>query len=580
MKKRVCISIILTVFAVVFTNHFWLVRKPLDVTFYALGDNISSIDVQLSKEKSPDFKKFKSRTSGEDISAGSSLEFQFKKPRQPKWLKIVANTASHGGGATLTLSDIRLKDHKYKLNALDKFSAKGADLKISDNQLIITPKEESFELLYNKQLKVRGSIKFDVKILLIIIILTYLAGYKLTSYLADFKIEENKSRIDIIFLTIFFIMLFIPMLKISDDEISKKENRRLAAYKHFIEHNEINFNFGKDFDSWFSDRFLLREEIIPVYNKINLTLRSNLVETPKVDLIKSNGWMFEKYPRSLSNEEFDIIAANLNRFNQFCLKNGIKLYVLIPPAKEIYCSKYYLRYKKAPDYNIGYLLSIAKKKYGLDIIYPEKELREQENGNYVYFKTDHHLTDYGSYIVYKVLMNRMIKDLPYLHITPLTDYRIYRNYLIRYECTRKFDIGGNSLAIGTNNRKYNNTEYVYYDYKYPEKYNIKKYKNDSDNEHFSFSYPYMHINHSGVYKLLLLGDSFQENLTYFLNTNFREIKKYRINATYYNPPKRHYQMEMEPFENVAVLYNPNAIILVWNSGALKEMLNMYPSEEE
>lgn len=150
------------------------------------------------------------------------------------------------------------------------------------------------------------------------------------------------------------------MMKISDEEISPKENRRLAAYKPFIEHNEINYNFGKDFDSWFSDRFLLRDVLIPLYNKINLTLRSDFVETRKVDLIKSNGWMFEKYPRSLSNEEFDIIAANLNRFNQFCIKNGIKLYVLIPPAKEFYCRKYYSRYKNAPEDPTPYLVNYVK----------------------------------------------------------------------------------------------------------------------------------------------------------------------------------------------------------------------------
>ena len=474
------------------------------------------------------------------------------------------------GGATLTLSKISIKGHKYKLDELDKFSAKGATLKISDNQLVITPKEESFELLYNKQLKVRGSIKFDVKILLIIIILTYLAGYKLTSYLADFKIEENKSRIDIIFLTIFFIMLFIPMMKISDDEISKKENRRLAAYKPFIEHNEINFNFGKDFDSWFSDRFLLREEIIPVYNKINLTLRSNLVETPKVDLIKSNGWMFEKYPNILTQEALIKIASNLNTLNQFCINHNIKLYILIPPAKEFYYREYYSRYKNAPEDPTPYLVNYAKEKYNLDIIYPEKELRQEEKENYVYFKTDHHLTDYGSYIVYKVLMSKMIKELPSLSITSLDNYKIYKKETVRSESDRTFWQGGSAFAARINSKVLSKTNYLYYDYRYPEKISILKNSN---------GYPYLQINRDGCYKLLLLGDSFQENLTYFLNTNFKEIRKYRLNSPN-DTPKRRYKLEMAPFENIAKHYKPDVIILIWNTGWLEHLEYMYPSEEE
>ncbi len=100
IKKRVCISVILTVFAIIFTNHFWLVRKPLDVKLYASGDNIKQIEVQLSKENSPEFKKFKSRISSEDIQYGTTLEYIFKKPRNPKWLKIVAVSDTTGGGGT------------------------------------------------------------------------------------------------------------------------------------------------------------------------------------------------------------------------------------------------------------------------------------------------------------------------------------------------------------------------------------------------------------------------------------------------------------------------------------------------
>lgn len=79
---------------------------------------------------------------------------------------------------------------------------------------------------------------------------------------------DKQSRIDIIFLTIFFTFLFIPMSKINQDEISSQENRMLAKWQPLInEDREINYNFGKDFNEWFNDRFYLRNNMLYLYYK-------------------------------------------------------------------------------------------------------------------------------------------------------------------------------------------------------------------------------------------------------------------------------------------------------------------------
>ena len=119
-----------------------------------------------------------------------------------------------------------------------------------------------------KERKMMGDIKHK-KVVIIILILSYLFAYKVSNYVADFKTVKNKSRIEIIFLTIFFVFLFIPMSNINKDEISTQENRRLAQYKPFINQDgQINYDFGKNFNEWFNDRLYKRNKIISIYLKI------------------------------------------------------------------------------------------------------------------------------------------------------------------------------------------------------------------------------------------------------------------------------------------------------------------------
>ena len=80
-----------------------------------------------------------------------------------------------------------------------------------------------FILLSNKFwliFKTKTSAHFEFEIFTIILVLSFLFFYKITDYIADFKTIREKSRIDIIFLTIFFVFLFIPMSHVNQDEKS------------------------------------------------------------------------------------------------------------------------------------------------------------------------------------------------------------------------------------------------------------------------------------------------------------------------------------------------------------------------
>ena len=66
----------------------------------------------------------------------------------------------------------------------------------------------------------------------------------MTDYVAKFSVLKNKSRIETIFLAVFFTMLFLPMSWINKEEISQKENRMLAQWKPLINQDfEFNYNY-------------------------------------------------------------------------------------------------------------------------------------------------------------------------------------------------------------------------------------------------------------------------------------------------------------------------------------------------
>ena len=209
------------------------------------------------------------------------------------------------------------------------------------------------------------------------------------------------------------------------------------------------------------------------------------------------------------------------------------------------------------------LKDYTKNKYGFEIIYPEKILRENEKGNYIYYKTDTHMTDYGNYIMYSDLIRIMSEDFPKLKITPLNQFNVYKRTLVRSGYRRTFDNGYNYLHSKIHNEALLTPKYVYYDYKYPNDIQIVE---------------NTHTNTKGNYRLLILGDSFQENLVYFLNTSFHNIEKYRTNIAKMGP-KRNYEMEIEAYYKIIDEFKPDAILLIKNSKDIRTFLDMYPKEE-
>lgn len=88
------------------------------------------------------------------------------------------------------------------------------------------------------------------------------------------------------------------------------------------------------------------------------------------------------------------------------------------------------------------------------------------------------------------------------------------------------------------------TKYDYYDYKYPEKIDITKGR-------IGFAH-----NTDGHYKLMILGNSYVENVKEFLYTSFKDTQKYRIIDIG--------NFRMKPYEKIALAYKPDALLIIFH----------------
>ena len=554
MKKRYFIAIILTVIILALTNSMWLSKRPIDVTFNLDGNQEVKIDVSLGGSKHHG-KRI-------DLTKENNLKFEVPKKGSFKTVKITMNSELQQLQEVI-IYDIKLKHGRLKADDLSKFTVKGAKYKIVNNKLVLIPTDNEIVLHY--PISGLPPVTFQFDIFLSILILGLLLSLKLSNYLADFKTIKNASRIDIAFLAVFFVILFIPMSHINSDTVSKAEKRTLVKMPLFTQYDgRINYAYGKQYEEYFNDRFNFRYEII----SLNHFIIYNIQKIPKIkDLYvnKKNHFIFNNkhingYFKKYSNEELNTIKNNLLSINKIANESGKDFYVLLMPVGE----SLYQDYNDL--LNHGYILkenklhqvcNLSKENPELNIICMEDDFikyRKTNNKEFLYYKTDNHMTDTAAYITYLKFIKELNKKYN-IKITPEKDFNISTKTLARYNSNRRY------INANLNDKNLLDTKYKYYDYKY-----LDKIKIDGLFSHFTHYNPY------SKYNLLIIGDSFQENLAYFLNTSFKNIDKYRVNS-------EKFPLKKEIYEPIIKKSDADIVVFISCSPSIYRLLK-YDEKEE
>lgn len=419
----------------------------------------------------------------------------------------------------------------------------------------------------------------SILIFISFLILSFLLAYKLVDYVADFKTIKNNSRIDIIFLLIFFILLCIPASHISKTKKAKGENRYLAPKANFIDHKKLNLKYGKDFNSYFDDRFNFRYEMIKLKTLADCSLNMNYCANKRVTFYKKENFMYRNGIWGLpeiKNDKTEVLktyAQNINKLQKYCDDNNIKLYMLIIPRQADFFD-YHLadsrKYKPDPaEEVIDYLKNNTK----TNMIYPKAAMLEANKETPVYFKTDHHWTKKGAYIGYFELMKEIKKDFPAVSVLQESSLEKYYDKRVAEHWYSTFNNGQIYKHLGLPERyakKILNSPYLYY--KNPNRDKLKTNVHiapipeigKSKKEDNQFYYPY------GLdKKVMIIGNSFTGGLVEFLPYSFKYTARYFDNYRY---------MHFETYKDVFKQYKPDIFIININTNYLYSLLNLYPNK--
>ncbi|MCM1338390.1 MAG: hypothetical protein NC191_01825 [Muribaculaceae bacterium] len=369
-----------------------------------------------------------------------------------------------------------------------------------------------------------GKYLFQCYQFLVILICGYLVSLKITTYLADFKTLKHQSRIDIIFLTLFFTMLFVPMSHISNKKISVRENRTLAKWHPFITKGKINYKFGKDYEAWFNDRFWLRREIISLHNKITGKSSSEKI------IFGENNWIFLKediaHKQLYTQNELKEITTYLIKADKVCKKENKQFYFFIAPDKSsIYGKHYPKKYKNIEafnNYRTKQLVDYIKTNSEVSVIYPYQQLQEEKNHTLIYWKHDSHWTPIGAYIGYKELMKPIINKNKNINIykTPK-----YINETISEDKTR------NDLERFINGYV-NKDNYTYRSIESPQNFTFKIRGKVSHNLKDTSHTEMETINDSEIVNAVVYRDSFFRSIIPYFAQSFKHVNyhwKYQLN---------------------------------------------------
>lgn len=518
---RCLLSAILTIIVLCFSYQSWLSR---DIVVSFTANSVKNIEYQI----------FYTADKKQSFNANQSVRKNVKSGKQKVEMVLpitkVAKFRFDFGHypQKVTVSDLKIRgDSSVRPNFRDFSFNHIKKHKIKGETLIIEADTDDPFITYKKMLNLKAGTKIDWCLLVILTVFPFLLFYKLLQYLSEYKLKNNFSRIDMVFLAVFFAMLFLPMLNISKSTASEQENRTLAPKPHLLHHNhKVNTKYGALFDRWYNDHFMGRNEFIGLYRNVKMFLEPKSGDDRI--LIGKNGWLFLKPNNGLENfanktelteTELRNGLAYLQHIDDWCKKHNKKFYYFIAPDKHrIYGENYRLTNKvRSDEFGLAeQFVNYIRKNSDIKVVYPRKELLKHKKDGLVYFKDDTHWSPLGGYYGYIELMNEINKDFK---ITPI-EVTSWQKRIVEHH--------GSDLLKMLNRRKKEKVMYDIPQYSqkakctYKDKYHVKKLGEvkcqNADNK----------------YSAYILRDSFFNTIIPYLSDSFKNIRMEWKN----NPDKR------------------------------------------
>lgn len=222
------------------------------------------------------------------------------------------------------------------------------------------------------------------------------------------------------------IQKYFPILPISES----REKRELADRPGF---DIISLDpFPLAYENYYNDHFSLRSQLVRFKSNLSIHIFRQSPMPDKV-IIGKDGWLYlvkdelDTYrgKLQLQEEELKKLANEVKRRRDYLENKNIKMYFVIAPTK----------YTIYPEYLPAYVQPIrpttrtdqvkqALLEVGIGVLDLRDTLKVAKEDRMLFYKTDNHWNNLGSFVAYRAILSEIKKDFPELPVLDWSDINI------------------------------------------------------------------------------------------------------------------------------------------------------------
>lgn len=226
----------------------------------------------------------------------------------------------------------------------------------------------------------------------------------------------------------FLFLIFIPM--VGPKENDSFEKRKLADFPNFRWSNVWKFLF--EYEDYYNDRFAFRNSAVQSISKFRFRL-FRISPMPIIVQVGEDDWLYTSRKEYIldtstpfTKEQLDSVILNLKIITKYFEIRNIKYYFSMIPVKERIYPEF-----MPPDLRFRMKFSKAAQLHAELLKYPEIKsidvkdvLIEGKKIRPTFYSADTHWNEYGAFLGYRKIIERVRQDFPQVIPFEISDYTI------------------------------------------------------------------------------------------------------------------------------------------------------------
>lgn len=201
---------------------------------------------------------------------------------------------------------------------------------------------------------------------------------------------------------LFLFFIAVTLFACPDQKYSEKEKRYLEAMPTFSFESALDGTYQAQLEDWIADQFPARDFWVGLHAYSQLLLGRNALQSI---YMTSDGYLVN----APATQDLSDFRKNISRFDNFAEKSGLPAtLIMVPSTGSLHHESLPTGHSPYPDEQM-YLDAAENARY-LEVLDFRSVLEKADEVKPVAYRTDHHLTSYGNYVLYTSFRHHAGKD--------------------------------------------------------------------------------------------------------------------------------------------------------------------------